>query len=130
MSPRERALRELSALLAKDLIAHDQPKEFYLELTMIVRRYIERQHAIRAPEQTTEEFLVAVSQDSRFPPPVLMRLRAFLEAADLVKFATHRPAPESAREATGTAKEYIQTDASEPSPIAATPNGPAAPPPT
>jgi hypothetical protein len=130
MSPRERALRELSALLAKDLIAHDHPKEFYLELTMIVRRYIERQHAIRAPEQTTEEFLVAVSRDPRFPPPVLARLRAFLEAADLVKFAAHRPAPESVRQATGTAKVYIQTDAGELSPEGggASPSAPPTPP--
>ena len=113
MSPRERALHDLAELLAKDLIAKDLVKEFYLELTLIVRQYIERAHAIRAPEQTTEEFLVAVSQDSRFKPEVVTRLKSFLEAADLVKFAAYRPAAEAIDKATGTAREYVERDADE-----------------
>jgi hypothetical protein len=111
MSPRERALFELSELLSKDLTAKNMIKEFYLELTMIVRRYIERQHLIRAPEQTTEEFLLAVSKDSRFSHEVVRRLRSFLEAADLVKFAADHPTGEEISGATMTAKEYIEKDA-------------------
>lgn len=113
MSPRERALAELSELIAKDLIAKDQVKEFYFELTMIVRRYIERAHRVRAPEQTTEEFLAAISNDSRFSTVVVTRLKAFLEAADLVKYAAYRPPPEVVQRATGTAKDYVETDASD-----------------
>jgi len=111
MSARERALRELSALLAKDLIAKDLVKEFYVQLTMIVRRYIERQHAVRAPEQTTEEFLVAVSNDPRFGAEVARRLKTFLVAADLVKFAAHRPESEAVDQAIRTAREYVETEA-------------------
>jgi hypothetical protein len=111
MSPRERALTELAELMAKDLIRKDRVKDFYLELTMIVRRYIERAHAIRAPEQTTEEFLAAVSRDPRFSREVVAKLKAFLEAADLVKFAAHRPPEPDIRRSTGTAREYIETDA-------------------
>lgn len=111
MSPKERALRELSALLAKGLMGRRLHKEFYLELTMIVRRYIERQHGVRAPEQTTEEFLAAAAEDARFPEHVVAKLRAFLEAADLVKFAAHHPTANAAKQATTTAKEYVQTDA-------------------
>jgi len=110
MSPRERALRDLSRLLSRDLVGRRLIKEFYVELTMIVRRYIEGQHAIRAPEQTTEEFLQAVSTDSRFSPVVVQKLRAFLEAADLVKFAAHQPTSDAVDRATDTAREYIQTD--------------------
>jgi hypothetical protein len=110
MSPRERALSELLALLARDLIAKNQPKEFYLELTMIVRRYIERQHGVRAPEQTTPEFLGAVRDDPRFPPHVVRKLRDFLEAADLVKFAARRPQAGAGELAAQTARDYIQTD--------------------
>jgi len=111
MSPRERALHDLAELLAKDLIGKNLVKEFYLELTMIVRRYVERAHAIRAPEQTTEEFLVAVSHDPQFKPEVIRRLTAFLQAADLVKFAAHHPTPDAIGNATGTAREYVETDA-------------------
>lgn len=111
MSPRERALFELAELMARDLVGHHQVKEFYFELTMIVRAYIERAHAIRAPEQTTEEFLVAVSADARFSRDVVRRLREFMQAADLVKYAGVRPDPASVESATSTARNYIETDA-------------------
>lgn len=114
MSPRERALHDLAELLAKDLVAKNQVKEFYLELTLIVRQYIERAHAIRAPEQTTEEFLTAVSRAPQFKPDVVRKLQSFLEAADLVKFAAYHPAPDAIDRAAGTAREYVETDADEP----------------
>jgi hypothetical protein len=111
MSPRERALHELAELMARDLTGPAQVKEFYFELTMIVRRYIERAHGVRAPEQTTEEFLEAVSRDPRFTREVVARLRAFLQAADLVKFAAFQPDQPTVDRATSTAKDYIETDA-------------------
>ncbi len=112
MSPRERALFELAELLNQGLIAKDRVKDFYFELTMIVRCYIERAHTIRAPEQTTEEFLVAVSKDSRFSPEVVRQLRAFLNAADLVKYAAFRPDRQTVDGAITTARTYIETDSS------------------
>jgi hypothetical protein len=111
MSPRELALHQLSELLAKDLPAKDMVKEFYLELTMIVRRYIERAHRVRAPEQTTEEFLDAVTYDHRFSEEVVDKLKTFLQAADLVKFAAYHPETEAIGRATDTARNYIETDA-------------------
>ena len=111
MSPRERALRELNELLARDLIGHGRVKDFYIELTMVVRRYIERRHAIRAPEQTTEEFLIAVRDDPRFRDDAGRKLGEFLKAADLVKFAAHRPSGEDVNAATSTARRYIEADA-------------------
>jgi len=117
MSPRERALFELAELMARDLVGHDRVKDFYFELTMIVRLYIERAHSIRAPEQTTEEFLVIVSRDTRFKPDVARRLREFLQAADLVKYAGVRPESASVDGAVSTARNYIETD-STPAPAA------------
>jgi hypothetical protein len=113
MSPRERALEELNELLAKHLVENNRVKDFYVELTMVVRRYIERQHHIRAPEQTTEEFLAAVSSDPRFDATVVKRLRSFLEAADLVKFAAYHPDGTNIDGAIDTAKSYITTDADQ-----------------
>ncbi len=113
MSPKERALHELAELIAKDLIAQHQLKEFYLEITLIVRRYIERAHTIRAPEQTTEEFLVTVTHDLRFSREIVLKLKAFLQTADLVKFATFRPDPAAVNGAVATARAYIETDEQE-----------------
>lgn len=119
MSPRERALFELNELLEQRLIEKDQVKEFYFALTMIVRCYIERAHSIRAPEQTTEEFLIAVSRDERFSRDVVSRLRDFLNAADLVKYAAFRPGSTAVEQATSTARHYIENDSdnNQPSPI-------------
>jgi len=122
MSPRERALKELSRLLAQDLVNRDLVKDFYVELTFIVRRYIERAHSVRAPEQTTEEFLAAVSADPRFRAEVISTLRDFLEASDLVKFAGHRPPPRAVDSAVNTARDYVETDAAGPAP-SGTPSG-------
>jgi hypothetical protein len=113
MSPKERALHELAELLARELIAKNQLKEFYLEITLIVRRYIERAHRIRAPEQTTEEFLVAVTQDRRFSREIILKLKTFLQTADLVKFAAFRPDAPTVDKTVGTAKDYIETDEQE-----------------
>lgn len=110
MSPRERALYELGKLLAQDLVAKQKIKEFYLELTMIVRRYIERAHAIRAPEQTTEEFLVAITRNPAFKREVVRKLQVFLQTADLVKFAAYQPALEIIDQTIATARDYIYTD--------------------
>ena len=56
-TPEEIAHAALAALLAENLPARGLFKEFYLRLTGIVRQYIEDTTGIRAPEQTTEEFL-------------------------------------------------------------------------
>jgi hypothetical protein len=110
LSPRERALAELDQLLASGLPASNRTKDFYVALTGIVRRYIERRHGIRAAEQTTEEFLAAAAGDTRFARPVLASLRQFLEAADLVKFAAVRPGAATIERAVETARRYIESD--------------------
>ena len=110
MSPKERALYELNELLTRDFIGKGRIKEFYLELTMIVRRYIERAHAIRAPEQTTEEFLGAAAKNHEFSREVVLKLRTFLQTADLVKFAAYCPGREIIDQTLATARDYIDTD--------------------
>ena len=108
MAPRERALYELRTLLDRKLAEHGRFKEFYVELTHVVRRYIERRHGIRAPEQTTEEFLQEAVHSDAFPPATLERLRAFLTSADLIKFAGVRATESTAAEAAGNARTYLE----------------------
>lgn len=116
LSPRERAFMELEQLLRRGLPEKGLYKDFYIELTQVVRRYIERSHGIRAPEQTTEEFLEAASRHPRFTPVVLARLRDFLQSADLVKFAGQEGNPQVASAAVRTAREYVEQDAAAQTP--------------
>ena len=66
-------------------------KGFYVELTGIVRRYIERTTRVSAPEQTTDEFLRATTDHPEFSLDKRSQLREFLESADLVKYAAFNP---------------------------------------
>ena len=110
MSPIERALYELDELLKKGLPGRGFYKDFYVELTMVVRRYIERRHAVRAPNLTTEEFLRAAQANAAFSPEAIAELKRFLESADMVKFAGVEATPQMADSATGKAKDYLTTD--------------------
>lgn len=110
MSPIERALYELEELLRKGLPGRGFYKDFYVELTMVVRRYIERRHAVRAPNLTTEEFLRAAQANPAFTPEAIAELKHFLESADMVKFAGVEATPEMADSATGRARDYLRAD--------------------
>ena len=103
MSPIERAWAELDRLLKKGLPGRGRYKDFYVELTMVVRRYIQRRYGIRAPHMTTEEFLRAAKPSDE--------LRRFLESADMVKFAGVEATPEMADDATDSARDYLKSDA-------------------
>ena len=111
MSPIERAMYELDVLLKKGLPGRGFYKDFYIELTMVVRRYIERRHEVRAPNLTTDEFLRAAESNPAFTREAIAELREFLQSADMVKFAGVEATPEMADAATSRARVYLKTDA-------------------
>lgn len=110
MSPSERAMTELTRLLARNLLLKGDFKTFYSELTLVVRRYIERSYAVRASRQTTQEFLRQVMNDQRFTQETVTRLSDFLEQADMIKFAGIQGSEMQAEIATTSAKTYITSD--------------------
>ena len=110
MSPIERAMYELEQLLKKGLPGRGFYKDFYVELTMVVRRYIERRHAVRAPNLTTDEFLRAARENPAFTREAIAELKNFLESADMVKFAGVQATPEMADDATDSARVYLKGD--------------------
>ena len=106
-SPEELAYMELQALVQADWVAEGRFGEFYVELTGIVRRYIERTTRIHAPEQTTEEFLREMRHRDLFDADRQTRLARFLEAADLIKFAARVPGNEEIESSFNTAKAFV-----------------------
>lgn len=105
-TPVELARREFESLLAASPLARGELQTFYSELTLIVRRYIERTSGVRAPEQTTEEFLREMRKHASFDAAARERLKAFLESADLVKFAGLKPRREDIEESFRRAQEF------------------------
>ena len=110
MSPIERAWVELDRLLKKGLPGRGRYKDFYVELTMVVRRYVQRKYGVKAPHLTTEEFLREFKDERQ---ETRDELRKFLESADMVKFAGVEATPEMADEATDSARGYLKSDAKE-----------------
>ena len=112
MSPIERAWVELDRLLRKGLPGRGRYKDFYVELTMVVRRYVQRKYGIRAPHMTTEEFLRECgAAEGRVGDTAA--LGRFLESADMVKFAGVEATPEMADDATESARGYLKGDSGE-----------------
>lgn len=109
MSPIERARAELERLLKKGLPGRGRYKDFYVELTMVVRRYVQRKYGIKAPHLTTEEFLAEIGSSAGFAGNG-EALGRFLESADMVKFAGVKATPEMADEATDSARGYLEDD--------------------
>ncbi len=110
MSPIDRAMTELDRLMRRRLPEKGLFKDFYIELTMVVRRYIERSHNVRAPEQTTEEFLAAAAAHPGFTGETLENLKTFLESADLVKFAGQQADIDMTEQAVERARDYLNSD--------------------
>ena len=109
LTPFELAYRQLNVLLEKDLPGVGKYKEFYFQLNQIVRIYIEKQFNLRAPEQTTEEFLKDLSVSTQIPESFKYVLKDFLMHSDLVKFASHLPEEKEIENSIDACKNFIKT---------------------
>ena len=102
------ALAALEHLQRQDLIGQERIEEFYVRVSTILRRYVELRFGLRAPEQTTEEFLVSVLATGGLIAAHRDLLEAFLRQCDLVKFARHRPTPGDMAETFESAKSFVE----------------------
>jgi hypothetical protein len=101
------AYEQLEALKLKDYLSHGKIKEYYIEISDIVRHYLENRFSLKAPEMTTEEFLVNVRDYSELAGSHKVLLREFLVCCDLVKFARYAPAKEEMDSVFDSAKMFI-----------------------
>ncbi|MDR1483593.1 MAG: hypothetical protein LBT09_02090 [Planctomycetaceae bacterium] len=110
LSPQQIALMRIAELIDGRMHEVDV-KLFFVELSGIVRWYIEQQTSIRVPELTTEEFLQEVSQNRRtrntISDEITKKLKLFLESADMVKFAKFKPTQEEIMQGIKYARAFI-----------------------
>jgi len=90
--PYEAAMEALESLRAKKLWQSGRVKDYYSELTEIVREYIELRYPVRAMEMTTAEIYAALRQ-TEVETSSREKLNQVLVLADLVKFAKEQPLP-------------------------------------
>ena len=84
-TPREIALRELDAL--RPQVEQQTPYDFSIAVSEVLRSYIGAQYHLHAREQTSPEFLAAISRSVKFSGNEKDLLAGFLERCDLIKFA-------------------------------------------
>lgn len=108
MAPYEIAYQALERLKAKNLTAAGKIKEYYFELSYIVRTYIENSFGIRSPEMTTEEFLLSLRNSDTLTGVHKNLLKEFLSLCDIVKFAKYSPTQKESDEAFVSARKFIE----------------------
>jgi hypothetical protein len=118
-SAAEIAFGRLAALEGRGLPeGRDAADGWYVELSDIVRRYIEDRFGIRAPELTSEEFLREARRLDELGEPHRALLSGFLESCDRVKFAGHEPAADESQAALGRARRLVEETAAVMAPMA------------
>jgi len=106
-TPHEIAYEALEALNRKDYIKEEKFKEYFTELSSIVRNYLESRFNLRAPEMTTQEFLLKVKDDPQLTNDHKRLLKDFLSCSDLVKFAKYGPSEKEIDSSFESAKKLI-----------------------
>jgi hypothetical protein len=109
----ELALDALRRLQQDKLMEQQAVEPFYVRLSSILRQYIEWRFQLRAPEQTTEEFLAEALASGGLIATHRNLLSSFLHQCDLVKFAQHQPDRTDMQQAFESAKAFIEQTADD-----------------
>ena len=112
LPPYEEAIQKLHQLDEKLLWQNNQIKEYYSELTEIVRGFIERELKVPALESTTDELIDTLNDFHEIASisttkETIKKLRDLLREADLVKFAKTTPMSEEIETNRKDAEEVV-----------------------
>jgi hypothetical protein len=102
------AVAKLRVLESSGAPEAEQADAWFVELSAIVRSYLERRYQIRAPELTTEEFLLVASRSGQLTEVHRGLLTSFLERCDRVKFAGYRPDADESIATLAAARGFIE----------------------
>lgn len=111
-TPYETAIRKLKELKAKNLWEQGREKEYFTDLTDILRVYLDRRFGINAMEMTSREIM-----DHLYNSDVKDKrdyVRQILSVADFVKFAKVRPLPADNIAAYENAVKFVEETKPEP----------------
>ena len=92
-TPYEEAMKRLNTLKGQKLWEQGMEKEYFTELTDILRRYLARRFGINAEEMTSRQIMSSLAKNEETKDKRAY-FRKILDVADFVKFAKVRPLPE------------------------------------
>ncbi len=105
--PHVEALNALKALKNKKLWQNNQIKQYYTELTDIIRIYIEKTVNVQAMEMTSTEIIEAIEKSGKHDY-ISDALKHIFSTSDLVKFAKYKPEVTEHDNCYKMAVDYIQ----------------------
>lgn len=106
LPPWQIALESLNELETKKLWQGGKVKEYYTEITDVVRTYIEGQHQVPAMEMISSDIIDSLEQKG-IEKTILVKVERILVLADLVKFAKENPLPPENAECLNNARNFI-----------------------
>ena len=88
--PEEIAQEKLEKLKSSSLLKEGKIRQYYQELSDILREYLEGRYKLQAPDMTTSE-LYKILKTSNFSQKNVQSIKVLLEKCDMVKFAKFIP---------------------------------------
>ena len=104
----DEAVSHLRSLEDRGAPDSESADSWFVELSAIVRRYLEGRYEIRAPELTTEEFLLVATARPELTEEHRKLLEAFMERCDRVKFAGYRPDADESIATLAAARGFVE----------------------
>lgn len=89
LPPHQLALQEIERIRNEKIWQKGESKEYYTELTDVIRTYIKRRFGFNAQEMTSNEIIEKLLEVK--DKDAIADLRELFQTADLVKFAKHTP---------------------------------------
>lgn len=105
--PYELAMSQLEQLQERKLWQMGAEKEYYTELTDILRTYLSGRFGIDAMEMTTSEILTAIKNDP-FVDQFSKQVNDVLSEADFVKFAKAKPQAHENEHAFNLTRQFVE----------------------
>jgi hypothetical protein len=112
----EVALLELENLKNSDLLDRKEVKKYYIILSDIIRKYLERRYQITALDRTTPEVKLEL-KSVKVDKEIMDSVYDFLFCCDLVKFAKYVPSKEEIEKDWNTAFTIINITKQEEIPV-------------
>ncbi len=112
--PYQQALAALQQLDQRKLWQQGQVKDYYYELSYILRAYLEARFGILALESTTAQIIAALREKDVLNSQQLEWLQHALHLADMVKFAKAEPPPTTHAALLSQAIAFVNETKSQP----------------